>query len=187
MSILCLSCAATPGTGAGGQTSYTRPFGSRGSSKSKKQKLESSMHAIAILRKQEKLGVKHEYRPWSCAPSTLNPSLNPTSSACHCHSFRCLASRARRYTSLRALLPRCGVVVLWCCRAVVLSAHTLWHHSLPLAEQARTSGFLSRERTTSMLLSHFLLSHTSFCPYPVPASVHAFSALDMPRYSSRYF
>ena len=63
--------SATPGTGPGGQTSYTRPFGSRGSSKHKKQKqkLESTQHTLSILRKQEKLGVKHEYRPCTCALS----------------------------------------------------------------------------------------------------------------------
>ena len=54
-------------SGPGGQTSYTRPFGSRGSSKSKKQRMESTMHTLAILRKQERLGVKHEYRPCTCA------------------------------------------------------------------------------------------------------------------------
>jgi hypothetical protein len=64
--------SATPGTGPGGQTSYTRPFGSRGSSKHKKQKLESTQHTLSILRKQEKLGVKHEYRPCTCALEGLS-------------------------------------------------------------------------------------------------------------------
>ena len=58
--------SATQKDGSSGQTSYTRPFGSRGS-KSKKNKHEQTEQTRAMLRKQERLGVKHEYRPCTCA------------------------------------------------------------------------------------------------------------------------
>jgi len=74
-------------SGAHSQSNYNRPFGarSRGTSKRKHVK-ENAEHTLAILRKQERLGVKHEYRPCTCA---LNgrPCVRPTCECIQANNF----------------------------------------------------------------------------------------------------